>query len=43
MSNKHTSHQHGMTKINRTRPKSKLRKRRNKARARVLRDARKKS
>ncbi|MEK7524170.1 MAG: hypothetical protein AAB588_04030 [Patescibacteria group bacterium] len=37
MSNKHASHQHGMTTMNLTRPKSKLRKRRNKEKARERR------
>jgi len=35
MSNKHINHQHSLTTMNATRPKSKLRKRRNKAKARV--------
>jgi hypothetical protein len=35
MSNKHISHQHGLNTMNSTRPKSKLRKRRNKAGAKV--------
>lgn len=33
MSNKHVNHQHGLTTMNGTRPKSKLFKRRNKANA----------
>ncbi len=33
MSNKHVNHQHGLTTMNATRPKSKLFKRRNKAKA----------
>ncbi len=35
MSNKHINHQHGLNSMNATRPKSKLRKRRNKALAKV--------
>lgn len=35
MSNAHASKQHGLKTMNRTRPKSALRKRRNKAKARV--------
>lgn len=35
MSNKHTNHQHGLHTMNATRPKSKLRKRNNKAKAKV--------
>jgi len=35
MSNKHTNTQHGLTTMNLTRPKSKLRKRLNKEKARV--------
>jgi hypothetical protein len=35
MSNKHVNHQHGLTTMNSTRPKSKLRKRANKAKAKV--------
>jgi hypothetical protein len=34
MSNKHVNHQHGLTTMKATQPKSKLRKRRNKANAR---------
>jgi hypothetical protein len=34
MSNKHVSHQHNLTTMNATRPKSKLHKRNNKAKAR---------
>lgn len=37
MSNKHTNTQHGLTRMNETRPKSKLRKRRNKVKARARR------
>ncbi|MBI4994363.1 hypothetical protein HZC21_01810 [Candidatus Peregrinibacteria bacterium] len=37
MSNKHTSHQHGLHTMNLTRPKSKLYKRRNKDKARARR------
>lgn len=35
MSNKHVNHQHGLTTMNSTRPKSKLRKRVNKSKAKV--------
>lgn len=35
MTNAASSHQHGLTKMNQTRPKSKLRKRFNKAKARA--------
>ena len=35
MSNKHVNHQHGLTTMNSSRPKSKLRKRANKAKAKV--------
>jgi hypothetical protein len=35
MSNKHTNHQHGLHTMNATRPKSKLRKRKNKAGAKA--------
>lgn len=35
MSNKHINHQHGLSTMNALRPKSKLRKRRNKAKAKV--------
>ena len=35
MSNKHINHQHGLNTMNATRPKSKLRKRKNKAQAKV--------
>ncbi len=35
MSNKHISHQHGLHTMNETRPKSKQRKRKNKAQAKV--------
>jgi len=35
MSNKHTNHQHGLTTMNATRPKSKMHKRRNKANAKA--------
>jgi len=35
MSNKHITHQHGLATMNATRPKSKLRKRANKAKAKV--------
>jgi len=38
MSNKHNSKQHGLTSMNATRPKSKLRKRRNKAKAKVRKE-----
>ncbi|MEK7528743.1 MAG: hypothetical protein AAB592_03170 [Patescibacteria group bacterium] len=37
MSNKSTNQQHGLHTMNKTRPKSKLRKRRNKAKARARR------
>ncbi|MBP9717953.1 hypothetical protein KBD59_01530 [Candidatus Gracilibacteria bacterium] len=43
MSNKHVNHQHGLTTMNLTRPKSKLRKRRNKAKATARREEWKKS
>ncbi len=43
MSNKHINTQHGLTTMNLTRPKSKLRKRANKAKARVRREEWKKS
>jgi hypothetical protein len=39
MSNKHTNHQHGMLTMNLSRPKSKLRKRKNKEKARERRIA----
>lgn len=39
MSNKHVNHQHGLTTMNALRPKSKLYKRRNKAKARVRKEA----
>lgn len=35
MSNKHTNHQHGLTTMNASRPKSKLSKRANKAKAKL--------
>ena len=38
MSNKHINHQHGLQSMNATRPKSKLRKRRNKALAKVRKE-----
>lgn len=38
MSNKHINHQHSLTTMNATRPKSKLRKRRNKTKARVRKE-----
>ncbi len=38
MSNKHINHQHGLNTMNSTRPKSKLRKRRNKAAAKVRKE-----
>jgi len=39
MTNAMHSHQHGLTTMNNTRPKSKLRHRRNKAKAKARRDA----
>jgi hypothetical protein len=38
MSNKHVNHKHGLTTMNALRPKSKLFKRRNKAKARVRKE-----
>ena len=38
MSNKHINHQHGLTTMNSTRPKSKLRKRKNKMQAKVRKE-----
>ena len=38
MSNKHINHQHGLTSMNATRPKSKLGKRRNKAKAKIRKE-----
>lgn len=38
MSNKHVNHQHSLTTMNATRPKSKLYKRRNKANARARKE-----
>lgn len=38
MSNKHINHQHGLKTMNATRPKSKLYKRRNKAKARTRKE-----
>ncbi len=38
MSNKHINHQHGLNTMNSTRPKSKLRKRANKAKAKVRKE-----
>lgn len=38
MSNKHVNHQHSLTTMNATRPKSKLYKRRNKAKARLRKE-----
>lgn len=40
MSNAHASKQHGLKTMNQTRPKSKLRKRANKAKARIRREER---
>jgi hypothetical protein len=38
MSNKHVNHKHGLTSMNATRPKSKLFKRNNKARAKTRKE-----
>jgi len=38
MSNAHTNHQHGLHTMNATRPKSSMRKKRNKAKAKVRRE-----
>jgi hypothetical protein len=38
MSNKHISHQHGLSTMNATRPKSKMSKRRNKAKAKIRKE-----
>ncbi len=39
MSNKHINHQHGLSTMNALRPKSKLRKRLNKAKAKIRKEA----
>ncbi len=39
MSNKHINHQHGLSTMNSLRPKSKLRKRKNKAKAKPRKEA----